>query len=144
MTEAIPEPPGDLEERGRAFWRTVQERAEPSLAETEMLIEVCRTLDLCEALQGALDAGGVTVEGSKGQARVHPAVGELRSARALLSRLLAQLEIPEGDGEVLPSPHSVRGRKAAKARWSSRPTGTATSDAARRAAATRWGGGQGA
>jgi hypothetical protein len=41
----------------------------------------------------------------------------LRAARALLGRLLAQLELPDPDGQGLASPERAKARKAARARW---------------------------
>jgi hypothetical protein len=109
--------PKGLSRRGNRFWRAVQATYELDLAETELLIEVCRTLDLCEQLQAVLDRDGLQVDGSTGQRRVHPAVGELRASRQVLGRLLAQLQLPDDDDQALPSPAQARSRKAAHARW---------------------------
>jgi hypothetical protein len=62
--------------------------------------------------------------GSRGQEVVHPLRAELRSQRALLARLLAQLDVPADDADSgskwdgLSS--SSRARKAARARWDNR------------------------
>jgi hypothetical protein len=118
MTARRTPAPKGLDPRGRAFWRTVQASYELDPAETELLVEVCRTLDLAERLQGVLEDAGLVAAGSVGQPRVHPAVGELRAARALLGRLLAQLELPDPEsGSTLASPGQAKARKAAKARW---------------------------
>jgi hypothetical protein len=109
--------PKDLEARGRRFWRTVTTSWTLEADELELLTEVCRTLDICERLQALLVAEGLTVPGSTGQPRVHPAAGELRSSRQVLGRLLAQLELPDLEGESLPSPATARARKAARSRW---------------------------
>lgn len=131
-------PPKGLHTRGRAFWRSVTDQYEVSLAEVELLTEACRTLDACEGLQQVVTRDGAMVAGSAGQPRVHPALSELRAARVVLSRLLAQLQLPDEDGKALPTAVQVRSRRANTARWSAERTGTAVSDAARKAALTRW------
>jgi hypothetical protein len=112
-----PPAPKGLAERGRRFWRTVVAGYELEPDELEVLVEVCRTLDQVEPLQALLEQDGLTVTGSVGQKRVHPAIGELRSSRALLGKLLAQLELPDPEGESLSTPQQARARKAARSRW---------------------------
>ena len=101
--------------RGRRFWRSTTKDFEPSSSEFELVVEVCRFLDEIEALEAGVREQGVTVEGSRGQPRPHPALGELRQHRLALGRLLAQLDFPD---EVLDSPATSRARKAAETRWS--------------------------
>lgn len=90
---------------------------ELSEVETELLKESCRLLDECESLRNSVDRDGVTVCGSTGQSRVHPALGELRQHRLALGKLLAQLALPDVEDEHLLSPSQARGRKAAQTRW---------------------------
>lgn len=116
-TPKRPKPPPGLQERGRRFWRAVVGTYELEPDEVEVLVEVCRTLDQVETLQAAVDRDGLTVRGSVGQVRIHPAVSELRSSRLALGKLLAQLELPDLDGEALSSPTQARARKAARSRW---------------------------
>jgi hypothetical protein len=111
-------PPADLGARGRAFWRSTLSVYELSGVELELLRECCRLMDECELLRSEIVVEGVTVAGSTGQRRVNPAIGELRSHRLALSRLLAQLALPDEIDEQLRSPASARGRKAASVRWS--------------------------
>ena len=82
-----------------------------------LLEECCRTLDDLDALRKAVDAEGVTVEGSARQPRAHPALVELRQQRVALGRLLSQLALPDDTGEALPSLTEARARRAAEARW---------------------------
>jgi hypothetical protein len=112
----LPAPKG-LGARGRAFWRTVQADYDLDVAEIELLVEVCRALDECEALHAVVERDGRTVPGSRGQVVAHPALSELRSTRLMLGRLLAQLELPDEDGSSLPTPLQARGRRAASSRW---------------------------
>lgn len=110
-------PPPGLDKRGRAFWTTTTTTYDLSESEIELLREVCRLMDECESLRQAVADDGVTVLGSTGQPRVHPAVGELRSHRLALGRLLSQLALPDEDDEALPTPLQARGRQAARSRW---------------------------
>lgn len=116
-TPSKPTPPRDLAVRGRKFWRQTVEVFELSEVETQLLRECCRLLDECESLRERLDQDGVTVAGSTGQVRVHPALGELRQHRLALGRLLAQMALPDPDDSALNSPVQARARKAAQTRW---------------------------
>ncbi len=117
MTSKSPAVPQDLARRGRAFWRSTIGDFELSGVELELLRECCRLLDECEALRAVVERDGQIVAGSAGQPRVHPALGELRQHRLALGRLLAQLALPDPEGEALPSPLQARARKAARERW---------------------------
>jgi len=98
---------------------------EPNLSEIELLTEAARTVDRCEVLETALRDQPLTTAGSRGQVVAHPLAAELRSERQLLSRLLAQLAIPELEGEVWDGlSASERARRAARARWKQRGGGT--------------------
>ena len=94
-------------------------------SERELLIEVCRLMDECEALRQAVTDEGTTVPGSNGQPRVHPAIGELRQHRLALGRLLSQLALPDEDDHALPTPLQARGRAAAAKRWARHAQGGA-------------------
>ena len=117
--------PRGLKGRGRRFWKAVTAGYELNVDELELLTELCRCLDDVEALAAAVDRDGLTVPGSSGQTRVHPAVGELRATRALLGKLLAQLGLPGPDGETLDSPARARARTAARKRWAGERHGAA-------------------
>lgn len=110
--------PAGLEARGAALWASVVGVYELSAVERELLAEACRVADTLETLRAVIAAEGATSTGSKGQRVVHPAVGEARQQQLVLGRLLGQLDLPdEEDGQVVPSSASLRGRKAAEARW---------------------------
>ncbi len=115
-----PRPPTDLGARGRRFWQATMRTYDLSGPEQELLAEVCRLLDELDALQAVVDADGLTVTGSTGQVRVHPALNELRQHRLAVGRLLGQLELPDEDEQSVPSPASLRAAKAARARWARR------------------------
>lgn len=110
-----PEPPG-LSPRASAFFERVTGAYELGDDELEVLIEAVRMMSEIDALADALERDGITVAGSKGQTRVHPAVGEIRQHRMSLARLLKQLDLPAEDEQ----PESWRtrdARHAANARW---------------------------
>jgi len=109
--------PRDLDIRGRAFWRKIMAVFDLSEAESQLLHEACRLLDETDLLRAAIETDGATVPGSQGQVRLHPAFGELRQQRVALGRILAQIKLPDDEGEVMPSPTSARASKAAQARW---------------------------
>lgn len=112
-----PPPPADLADRGRVFWRRTLDDFELSRVELELLRECCRLLDECESLRTVIDVDGPTVAGASGQVRVHPGIGELRSHRLALGRLLAQLDLPDVDDRALSTPRQAAARTAARARW---------------------------
>ena len=105
--------------RGRQLWKHVTGDYELSAPETELLIEACRTADLCEQLQHLVDQDGLTSIGSKGQTRANPLLAELRAARLVFLRVLASLDLPDDAGApvVLPT-RTVGARAGARARWS--------------------------
>ncbi len=103
--------------RGEAFRKASLDGFELTGPELELLAEICNLLNEIDDLQSAVEHDGVTVAGSTGQLRVHPALGELRQHRLALGRLLAQLGLPDPAGDSLPSGVQVRGRTSAKKRW---------------------------
>jgi hypothetical protein len=107
--------------RGRAFHAAILAGFDLSGAELELLAEVCRSLDEIDALNAAVLRDGVTVEGSTGQTRVHPALGEVRQHRLALARLLGLLALPDEQGVTVTAGVSARAKAAAQARWSRDP-----------------------
>ena len=103
--------------RGQAFHDKITAAFVLSEAESQLFAEVCRVLDEIDGLNAAVKRDGITVGGSTGQIRVHPALGEVRQHRLALGRLLAQLSLPDEDGSILSSAVTARARKAAQSRW---------------------------
>jgi len=106
--------------RGALFFNSTKETFDLSEAELEILETCAKTLDEIDELQKSIDQEGLTVKGSTGQTRVHPAVSELRQHRLALGRLLAQLQLPDVDGEKLATPAQARSRQANLTRWANR------------------------
>lgn len=103
--------------RGRRFWKATQAAYELTPGETELLVELCRTLDEMEALQAVLATAGPITTGANGELRAHPALAELRGARLIVSRLLSQLGLPDDAGQPAPSATTRRAQRAANVRW---------------------------
>lgn len=120
-----PNAPSGLADAGKRLWRdlhsALDEDAEFDEREAKLLELACRQADDVAALQDAIDTDGLTIKGSTGQKRLHPAVSELRQARLALSRLLGELELPDY-GEQPRTAASNRGQKAANKRWGRRQT----------------------
>jgi len=67
-----------------------------------------------QALERVLEEEGVTVLGSAGQTRLHPAIVELRLQRLSLSRILTQIPLPDEFGQPKKNPVKQR---ASRRRW---------------------------
>ena len=91
-----PPPPDSLGSRGATFWRSVQDVSEFDFRETDLLLEICRTLDTIEALSTAIDRDGVMIVGSQGQMVMNNAIGERRLQQAAYARMVTQLNLTRG------------------------------------------------
>lgn len=67
-----------------------------------------------QALEQVLEREGMTILGSAGQTRLHPAVAELRLQRLSLTRMLAQIPLPDEFGQPKKNPVKQR---ASRRRW---------------------------
>lgn len=119
MSDKKPAVPPGLTVRGRRFWRDTVEVFDLSRSELELLRECCATLDEIDGLQKVIADEGLSVTGSEGQPRPHPALSQIRASRTLVGRLLAQLSLPDEDGGALPSAVVARAKRAAQTRWAS-------------------------
>jgi endonuclease YncB( thermonuclease family) len=100
-------------------WRRIVEDLEPGweLDSRELLIleAAARQADQNRALEAALAADGVTVEGSKGQPRLNATTTELRQGRIALEKLLSGLALPGDEGALTSAQR--RAQAAADSRW---------------------------
>ncbi|MFC6151555.1 hypothetical protein [Mumia xiangluensis] len=89
------------------------------LTEMQLLREACSLLSEIDDLRAALSKVGVTVEGSTGQRRVNPAVGEIRQHRLALARVLKALDLPDTGADAARTDPRVSelARYAANQRW---------------------------
>jgi hypothetical protein len=116
--------PRGLAAPGRALWRALLQAlpgdAEYDERELAQLEHACRLTDTLARLDEQLEAG-VTVLGSRGQVRLHPALVEARQTRLAIARLLGELELPTlAEDERMQSAASRRASNAANARWARR------------------------
>jgi hypothetical protein len=117
-TDGPPKPPVGLGARGSATWAEIHTTFEFDPQETELLIEVCRTLDTIDELSKAIDRDGYMLQGSTGQPVLNPAIAELRQQQLSYSRLVTMLNLQgvEGAAAIIRAT-SVRASTAANARW---------------------------
>jgi hypothetical protein len=118
-----PAAPDGLETAGRALWEAivgdVPETHELDARELDHLERACRCADRITLLEAAVKREGVTVAGSRGQTALHPGIAEIRQTELARLRLLAALELPDGD-EQPRSDAGRRGQRAARVRWERR------------------------
>jgi P27 family predicted phage terminase small subunit len=117
-----PEPPKSLRAPGKRLWRAILRDLDPGweldARELHMLLRACRCADELDRLERVLDRDGVTVEGSRGQTIVHPALSEARQIRLAQMRLLGAIELVDPQAAIRSAtPAQARARKAAETRW---------------------------
>ncbi|HEY2374273.1 MAG TPA: hypothetical protein VGH82_17265 [Gaiellaceae bacterium] len=115
--KAAPEP-----SRGASFRDAVLAEWTLRPDELRVLELAASTLDEIAALEAALAGAPLTTSGSRGQARAHPLLAELRGHRALFRQLVASLGITEAaKGEADPRQRALArqtaGRRLAQVRW---------------------------
>lgn len=122
-TAKTPAPPAGLGTDGRELWRSIVRDFDLGDDELAVLAAACHTRDELASLQVELVGQPLLIDGH-GQVRAHPLLAELRAHRALLARLLKQLDLPaqndeDDDDELLTAAeHRKRAaRKAARDRW---------------------------
>jgi hypothetical protein len=116
-------PPKGLRSGSRKFWKTATAGVIWRPDELILLENACKTMDLVEQLDAAMDGQPLVVPGSLGQLREHPLLSEARQQRAALARLLAQLKYPEPEMDAhsrTAGERSSAARKLAAERWSRR------------------------
>jgi len=121
VSQKAPKPPKGLEPPGRALWRSVLGDLEAGWRldkiELHLLANACRIEDQAVALEAAVARDGAVVEGSRGQLRPHPGVGESRQLRLAQERLLRPLELTDPARKREREPlSSQRARHAVEAR----------------------------
>jgi hypothetical protein len=117
-----PEPPADLRDAGRELWAAIMGDLAPGweldARERHLLARAARCADDAAALEQAIDRDGATVEGSRGQTIVHPAIAEARQLRLAELRLLRDIEtVDPAVTRSRATPSARRARRAAEVRW---------------------------
>jgi hypothetical protein len=114
----LPPPPNGLGLRGSEFWTAAQSQLEFDERETDLLTEVCRTLDTIDLLSAAIDTDGVMLTGSQGQRVLNGAVAERRQQQAAYARLVTQLNLDGAEEPgAMKTPRSASAAETAKRRW---------------------------
>jgi len=120
-----PLPPAGLDAPGRTLWSAILSDLEADwqldARELAALTEAAIVADRIAALDAAVESDGAMVRGSRGQAVVHPAVGEARQLRLAQLRLLGSIEMVDPTSALKSAtPAQRRARSAAQARWAER------------------------
>lgn len=110
MTDDVVRPvpvPAGIGSAGRRLWRSIaaqwaSDGLEPDARERDWLAAACRERDLLASIDAALDAaveaGELTVKGSRGQMVAHPLFAEARSARSFITATLNRLGFDDAAG----------------------------------------------
>lgn len=106
-----------LGERGQRLWDSIMADLEGDQHDSDLVLETCRILDVIDALAEAVDRDGVTVEGSRGQTVINPAVQEMRQQQVTFSRLIAQLNLDEAEIGAMLSARQASAKRAGQANW---------------------------
>jgi hypothetical protein len=110
--------PTGLEASGKALWYAMTADFDAEPWEIAILTAAARQADDVARLERLIVRDGATVLGSAGQARLHPAISELRQGRLAVGKLLAQLHlVDEPETGMGRSPRSRRASHAANTRW---------------------------
>lgn len=83
-----------LRKAGRSLYNAVTEKYDLEEHELTLLMEACRTADICDRLASIVEREGMLIVG-----RPHAALVELRQQRILLARLIVALRVPMGEQE---------------------------------------------
>jgi hypothetical protein len=117
--------PKALGAAGKALWKAVLADVpagwDLDARELHLLEGACRCADELVLLDELVDRDGPVTAGSKGQLRVHPALGEARALRLAQLRLLGAIQLQPPTEQ---SAGTRQAKKAANARWNRR-TGAA-------------------
>jgi hypothetical protein len=112
--------PAGLGIAGRRLWRDVIGQYDLRADELRVLEAACGSADVIVSLQAALADAPPIVDGSRGQMRPNPLLGELRQERLAFAALLRQLALPNDPDSAreldAAAARTVRARRAAIAR----------------------------
>lgn len=109
--------PDGLGERGARLWSSIMDDLEGDQHDSELVLETCRVLDVIDQLAEAVELHGVTVEGSRGQVVINPAVQEMRQQQVTFSRLVAQLNLDEAEIGAMLTARQAAAKRAGQAKW---------------------------
>ncbi len=104
MATRTPPPPAGLAVAGRRLWRSVLSDFVLAEHEVTLLRQAASVADLCDVLAAVVAADGVMVTSRLDEARIHPALIELRLQRITLARLVVALRVPLSVDQEGPAP----------------------------------------
>lgn len=109
------EPPASLATPGAELWSNIVGKYDLRADELRTLEDACAAVDMVAALTSVWVEEGrpVTTKGSMGQQVIHPLIGEIRTQRASLNKLLQSLKLPDEPGGAKQN----QNRDAANSRW---------------------------
>jgi hypothetical protein len=113
---ATPKPPTGLNGPGRDLWRSVvadvDRDCELDARELHLLKSAAQAVDRAAELEKLIGAEGLMIAGSKGQARLHPAIAEARLQTQLAAVLVGKIELQAPE----PKTGRLNGRQRANLR----------------------------
>lgn len=113
--KAVPE---GLSVSAAELWGQVTSKYVLRPDELRLLEQACRELALIDRLEAGINDESLLVPGSTGQLVINPLVSEVRQHRTAFKTLLAQLKLPDLEGDKRAAEvRSVQARKAAQSRW---------------------------
>lgn len=99
MATRRPKTPDSLGPEGGKLWReivgTFDVTEEPH--KRRILFDACRTADLIDQLDTAMEGQPLTASGSMGQLVIHPLIAQSQSARTQLAQLLSRLNFASSE-----------------------------------------------
>lgn len=117
---ATPKPPKGIGTAGSELWSGIAGKYELRADERRVLQDACALADTVSILEDAMVGQPLITKGSTGQDVLNPLLAEQKTHRQALSRLLAQLKLPDDEAGTAAGERSVKNRAAANTRWSKR------------------------
>lgn len=105
--------PTGLKARGKRAWSDVSTKYELRADELDILEDICREIDMIDALEKELKGAPLIVKGSQGQDVANPMISELRQHRATKKSLWAALKLPDDASATEVNAQ----RKGGQSRW---------------------------
>lgn len=109
MPESSPSAPSGLAEPALRLWRSITTVYDLEEHEYALLIEACRTVNLLDELERAVQRDGALIDDGKGGTKIHPAAVEQRQQRIAMARMLAALRLPDEGDEARTQRRGIRG-----------------------------------
>lgn len=111
--------PSGISAGARSFWRQIASKYELRPDEYALLDRAVRVKTRLETLDKALETADLTHTNRYGEVVINPLMKEVRAQELVLSRLLAQLGIPDDESASAgkPGASSLAGAALVRKRW---------------------------